>query len=308
MKTLVTGTEGFVGPYLIGELLSKGYEVTGTFKDEIKTKLPAEVKKVHLDILDLSDVKKAFEKAKPDVIFHLAGISNVKFSIDNPEITMKINVEGTKNILEAAFCMKKRPKVLVIGSAEEYGIPKKVPITEDLELNPVTPYAKSKVEAEKIAFEYVKKGLDAIILRSFNHIGPGQTDGFVCSAFAKQISEIEKGKEPVIFVGNLESKRDFTDVRDVVKAYLLAIEKGKPGIPYNICSGNAYQIKDILSKLLKMSKVKIEVKEDKTRMRKSDIPILQGDNSRFLKATGWKPKIKLEESLKDILEEWRKIV
>ncbi|MBN2422259.1 GDP-mannose 4,6-dehydratase [Candidatus Woesearchaeota archaeon] len=306
MKALITGAEGFVGYYLIKELLSQGYDVTGTNIGEI----PENTKKLgiaffKLDILDRNSVKKTFNKLQPDAVFHLAAISSVKFSMDNPELTMKVNVEGTKNILEAAFGLKNNSKVLVIGSANEYGIPESVPITEKHKLNPLSPYAESKVECEKLAKKYAEKGLNAIIVRSFNHIGPGQSEQFVCSAFAKQIADIEKGNEPVIKVGNLSAKRDFTDVRDVVKAYALAVKKCDSGSPYNICSGKAFSIQEILESLLRLSKVKVEIKKDPLRMRKSDIPVLLGDNSRFSGKTGWLPEIPIEQSLKDILEFWR---
>ncbi len=305
MKALVTGAEGFVGPYLIEELLNKDYDVIATHRDKI-SKLPDEVIIEKLDILDKERLKEIFEQHSPDWIFHLAAISNVGFSIKNPEITMNVNVEGTKNILDMAEEMERPPAVLIIGSAQEYGTPKFIPITEEHPLNPTSPYAESKIKCEKLARERAKRGYNTVVVRSFNHIGPGQLDSFVASSFAKQVAEIEKGKRDSIKVGNLEAERDFTDVRDIVRAYVSAIEKCEPGEPYNVCSGNGYKIQWILDKLIELSDVKVKVERDPSRMRPSDIPVLIGSNKKFFAVTNWLPKINIEESLKDILDYWRK--
>ncbi|NTV23383.1 MAG: NAD-dependent epimerase/dehydratase family protein [Nanoarchaeota archaeon] len=195
-------------------------------------------------------------------------------------------------------------RTIAIG-AEEYGIPLGVPIPEDHPLKPVSPYAKSKMLAEQLGKESAKRGFRVLLLRPFNHIGPGQSPDFAVSAFASQIAKIEKAGKPIIEVGNLESKRDFTDVRDVVRAYVTAFEKGDSGEPYNICSGTAYEMKEILEKLLAMSKKKVEIKKDPARMRSSDIPILLGDNRKFFRKTGWRPMIPIDDSLHSVLEYWR---
>jgi GDP-4-dehydro-6-deoxy-D-mannose reductase len=306
MRALVTGSEGFVGPYLVKELLGKGHSVIATYKEKPGNIYNARY--VQMDILDEKQVMSVFEKEDPHMVFHLAGISDVKFSIDNPEITLKVNVEGTKNIITAAEEMERSPSVLLIGSAEEYGVPQYVPVDEEHPLDPLTPYATSKVLAEKLGRESAKRGFRVIISRSFNHIGPGQTENFVTAAFAKQIAQIEKSGKKELFVGNLESKRDFTDVRDIVRGYVLALEKCETGEAYNLCSGKAYVISEILDKLLALSKVKIEVKQDPKRMRKSDVPEFVGDYRKFFKKTGWKPLIDIETSLADILNYWRKNV
>ncbi len=292
MRALITGVEGFVGSHLAKELKSKGYEVAGTYLNECTLN----IKKYHVDILEPREIEKCLVDYKPHLIFHLAAISNVKLSMEKPELTFRVNVEGTKNILE-----RTKAKVLLIGSATEYGIPKKLPITEDHPLNPGTPYAKSKVECEKLA----KKYPGVFVVRSFNHIGPGQTEDFVASAFAKQIVEIENGEKDTIKVGNLEAKRDFTDVRDIVRAYVLAMERGRPHTPYNICSGTAISIKELLDRLLSLSTAEVKIEKDPQRMRPSDIPILLGDNTRFCSATGWKPEIPLGSTLNDIMKYWR---
>ncbi len=304
MKALVTGADGFVGPYLIGELLSQGYTAVGTYNAQPSSYIEG-VEYHSMDILKPDEISSVFEEEQPDVIFHLAAISDVRFSIDHAQLTKKVNEEGTKNILDAALGLEKKPTVLVIGSAHVYGIPQKVPISEDHPLHADTPYAESKIAAERLAAEYTKKGLKVVVARSFNHIGPGQTENFVTSAFAKQIAEIEGGADPIMKVGDLSAKRDFTDVRDIVRAYVLAVQKCDGGTPYNICSRNAFSMQEILDKLLSLSKVKVSVEQDPARMRPSDIPLLQGDASLFCSKTGWKPAIDLDKSLSDILDYWR---
>ena len=305
MKALVTGAEGFVGPYLIKELLDKDYEVVGSYHNELK-EIIDNVDYKKLDVTNFDSVKETLKETQPDLIFHLAAISNVKLSFKKPKLTREVNVGGSKNIFDACFSLKNKPRILNISSAHVYGIPEEIPITEEHPLKPGSPYASTKLETEKLAKKYIENGLDIIIVRSFNHIGPGQSPSFVCSAFAKQIAEIEEGREPVMKVGNLKAKRDFTDVRDVVRAYVKAVKKAEPGEPYNICSGKSYSIQKILNLLLSLSESDIQVKKDQDRMRKSDIPILLGDYSKFNQITGWKPEISINKSLKDILNYWRK--
>ena len=305
MKVLITGITGFVGPYLANHLLENGHQVFGFGKEQ------KEIKKVNIyqiNVLDKDEIFSIINEIKPDYIFHLAGFSSVKNSFEQPDLCKKINVIGTRNILDAVIKAKLNPRIVVVSSADIYGIPKIVPISETAELNPVSPYAESRKEQEKLCLNYCNQyKLSIIITRSFPHIGPGQSPIFVCSDFAKQIVEIEDGlKKPIVFVGNLSAKRDFIDVRDIVKAYLLAIEKCDSGQIYNLCSGKNHSINEILEKLLSFSKVKINIEHDSNRMRPSDIPILQGDYSKFKLKTGWEPKIPLEETLRDILEYWRK--
>jgi len=293
-KVLVTGIDGFVAPYLVNELLKKNYNVLGTYLEKCDI---TNIKTYKLNILKKEDVKLFLEKEKPDIIFHLAAISSVRFSLDNPDLTYKVNVVGTKNLLD----FSKNINFILIGSSEEYGIPKSIPINETHPLNPNNPYSKSKVEIEKYAINLVKNNdYKIIILRSFNHIGPGQNTNFVVSSFAKQITD-----NSIIKVGNLDAKRDFTDVRDVVNAYVLASELCDFATPYNICSNNSYSIKTILDKLITLSHKDIKIITDKKRLRPSDIPIMQGDNSKFVKKTNWKPLINIDKSLIDILNYWK---
>jgi GDP-4-dehydro-6-deoxy-D-mannose reductase len=289
MRALITGINGFVGPYLKKHLLGEGFEVVGTDISE-----GADYK---VDLLDAAEVDELVEEVRPDYFFHLAAQSSVKLSFEKPEFTKRVNVEGTRNLLDAVKKHAASAKVLVVSSADVYGVPEKVPLTEDSKTNPVSPYGESKLEQEKLALGYG----NVVVSRSFSHIGPGQKELFVCSDFAKQIAE----ERDVICTGNIDVKRDFTDVRDMVKAYLLALQKGKAGEIYNICSGKSYSIRWILEKLLGFSSKKIEIETKQEKMRENEIMELVGNNSKFCNATGWKAEIKIEDTLKEILDYWR---
>jgi len=304
-RAFITGVSGFVGPYLASHLAANGFEVFGIDRKGSRV-AGCSVKKC--DITDYDSLFAIVARLKPDVVFHLAGQSSVARSWDEPELTMKVNVGGTKNLFEAISAAKLSPRVLLVSSAEIYGIPKKLPITEEHPLSPISPYGESKVEQEKLASEFVaKRKLNIVTARSFNHTGPGQPPDFVCSNFARQIADIEKGRQqPVIKVADRNVKRDFSDVRDVVAAYLLLVEKGVNGGVYNVCSGQAFTIGEILAKLLKLSAAKVRVEPDPFKMKNSVVPILHGDNSKLVKATGWKPAIGIDKTLSDILEYWRK--
>ena len=312
-RALITGITGFVGSHLSDLLLSKGISVYGTVRhrsnlSNIKHILN-EIKLIEADITDLVSVRAAFNAAKPDYVFHLAAQSYVPQSWSAPHHTLTNNILGTCNVLEAARDFP-NTVVLVAGSSEEYGFVKEdeLPIKENNPLRPLSPYGVSKVACDLLSMQYFKSyGTKVIVTRAFNHSGPKRADVFVDSNFAKQIIEIEKGiKEPVIYVGNLDAQRDFSDVRDVVKAYLLCVEKGIPGEVYNICSGKGIVIRDMLNKLIKLSGVNVEVKQDPKRNRPSDVLILEGDCSKFKKQTGWKPEIDYDQTLKDMLDFWRK--
>jgi len=307
MKALITGVNGFVGKHLSNFLLSKDFEVWGIDISEDFNGSP-KVNYKKSNILDKEELNQLMKEISPDYIFHLAGFSSVKKSFENPELCKKINVGGTENILESVLTAKINSKILIITSAEIYGIPKTIPIKETEELNPVSPYGESRKEQEELCKKYSDK-LQIVISRSFPHIGPGQQPIFVTSDFAKQIAEIElKNKDPLMKVGNLEAKRDFTDVRDIVEAYFLALEKGISGETYNIGSGKSYSIKEVLEVFLSLSEAKIKVEQDPDKLRPSDIPVLQGDNSKFKERTGWEPKIKIKTTLKDVLDYWRELL
>jgi GDP-4-dehydro-6-deoxy-D-mannose reductase len=314
-KALITGITGFAGSHLAEHLLSQGMEVYGTARWRSKLDNIEHIKNdIHLLTADMRDghsLEVVLEESKPDYIFHLAAQSFVPMSWRAPADTMETNLIGTIYLFEAVRKLHISPKIQVAGSSEEYGFvyPDEVPITEENPLRPLSTYGVSKVAADKLSYQYhMSYGLHIVVTRGFNHTGPRRGDVFVTSTFAKQIAEIEKGKDPVIHVGNLDAMRDFTDVRDMVKGYLLAIEKCKPGEPYNICSGKALKIQEVLDLLLSMTDKKIEVRQDPDRMRPSDVEVLQGDCSKFKKQTGWKQTIPFEKTMEDLLNYWRERV
>lgn len=314
-KALITGITGFAGSHLAENLLSHGYEVYGTIRWRSKTEnidhLKGRIKLIETDLRDLSSTQRMILEVMPDAVFHLAAQSFVYSSFHAPQETLTTNIIGNVNLLEAVRMAKIRPVIQVAGSSEEYGLvhPEECPITEDNPLRPLSPYGVSKVGQDLISRQYFHSyGIPCIVTRAFNHTGPRRGEVFVTSNFAQQIAKIEKGKqEPIIKHGNLEAKRDFTDVRDVAEAYRLVVEKGTPGEVYNICSGDAgtFAIKDMLALLLRLSKVKITLAQDPARMRPSDVNILHGDSSKFRTLTGWKPTIPFEKTMVDLLNYWR---
>lgn len=312
-KILITGTSGFVGNHLIDNLITHGEKkIYGTFFSENKD-LKKEVEYIKVDLRNEDEVFDLIEKIKPDILYHLAAFTSASESFLSPKETFINNVSSQINILEA---IKKNnlldTKILLTSSAEVYGNVAKedLPINEETVFNPTNPYAVSKLAQDFLGKQYfLSYGLKIIIMRPFNHIGPGQSDKFVVSSFAKKIAEIEKGKrEPILPVGNLESKRDFTDVRDIVKAYALILEKGEFGQVYNIGSGKSHKISDILNMLLTYSSAKIKVEQDPKLLRPMDNPDLVCNFEKLEKVTGWKPEIDLEKTLKDTLDYWRNII
>lgn len=317
-NVLITGITGFVGSYLAELLLKeqKKVKVYGTMRWRSRLENIENIKKhVHLiecDLKDANSVNKMINEVKPDKIFHLAAQSFVPTSWHAPTDTMTTNVISQINIFEALRSHGNNTKMQIAGSSEEYGMVYKdeVPIKEENPLRPLSPYGVSKVAQDLLGYQYYQSyKIPVVRTRAFNHTGPKRGEVFVESNFAKQVAEIEKGyQEPVIKVGNLEARRDFTDVRDIVKAYWLSLEKGTPGEVYNICSGKDYTIKQVLDMLLDMTKTKIKVEVDPARLRPSDVEILLGDYTKFNKQTGWKPEVPFEKTLKDILDYWRKIL
>lgn len=313
-RVLITGITGFVGSHLAEYLLNKNMEVYGTIRWRSKTEnienIKDKIKLLGADMRDGHSLEVAIKESEPDYVFHLAAQSFVPMSWRAPADTIETNVIGSVHLFEAIRKSKFDPKIHIAGSSEEYGLvkPDEVPIRETNPLRPMSPYGVSKVAQDKLAYQYHKSyGLKTVVTRAFNHTGPRRGDVFVTSNFSKQIVEIEKDKrEPVIRVGNLNARRDFTDVRDIVKAYWLALDKGDVGEVYNICSGKAIKIQSVLDTLLELSKAKnIKVEKDPARMRPSDVEVLEGDYSKFRKKTGWKPTIAFERTMKDLLEYWR---
>ncbi len=315
MKALVTGISGFVGSHMAEFLLANNVEVTGTIRHRSRMDHIKHLKDIQLTECELRDpfsVEHLIQEVKPDLIFHLAAQSFVPTSWNSPMDTIHNNIAGQVNILEAVRRFDLDCKIQLACSSEEYGHvePDEVPIKETNPLRPLSPYAVSKVCQEYLGYQYFKSyGLHIIPTRTFNHTGPRRGENFVTSNFSKQIAEIEKAKKPpVLYVGNLEAKRDFTDVRDVVRAYWLALEKGQPGETYNIASGKCYTIQEMLDLLLSFSTIEIEVKEDPARLRPSDVEILLGDYTLFHQTTGWKPEIPFEQTMEDLLNYWRERV
>jgi GDP-4-dehydro-6-deoxy-D-mannose reductase len=312
-KVLITGATGFVGNHLIASLLSQNaFEIIGTYRSD-SGQMSEGVTFEKIDLLNQEAVDSLIEKHKPEIVYHLAGLASAAESFKNPANYITNNIIGELTVLEALRKHElNETKVLIVSTAEVYGSinPDDLPIDEDTRLRPVNPYAVSKISQDYLGLQYqLSYKMHIIRVRPFNHIGPGQRDSFVLSSFAKQIAEIEKGKiEPVIQVGNLEAKRDFTDVRDMVKAYQLAIEKGEKGDVYNIGSGVSRKIEDILNSLLSFSTAKIEVQTDPARLRPVDVPEIVCDSTKFTTLTGWKPEMQFDKTLQDILDYWRKIV
>lgn len=300
MKALITGSTGFVGPYLKRELEADGYEVFGLDRNNLKN-----LENIFCgDICDADFVDSVIKEVVPDEVYHLAGFSSVKKSFEEPELTMKINFGGTKNLLEAVreFCPKS--KVLIVGSADVYGKPQRIPINETEVTQETSPYSKSRIAQEKLVEEF--KDLFIVVSRSFNHTGPSQSETFVLPDFVKQVVEIEKGmKEAVISTGNLNVVRDFSDVRDVVLAYYLLLQKGKKGEIYNVGSGKGCNLGELLNEITSFSDMKILVKQDPSKMRPIEIPQLVADISKIVKDTGWKPSYSIDRTLRDLLDYWR---
>ena len=313
MKVLITGIAGFAGSHLAELLVKRGDKVFGTcLACETRENIRDISRHLHLsncDITDFARFSRLVKRIGPDQIYHLAALTSVGWSFSHPVETINTNLWGTLNLLEIARSLKKRIKILVVGSSDVYGrvLPKDVPITEDSPLRPVSPYGTSKAACDLLAYQYFQSyGVQVIRARAFNHTGPRQNTGFVVPDFASQIARIEAGRlSRVLKVGDLSARRDISDVRDVIRAYVALMAGGKPGQAYNICSGKAYKIEHVLGTLLSLSREKIKVQLDQKRNRPAEIPLLLGDNSRLRKATGWKPKIPLEKTLKDTLNFWR---
>lgn len=313
VRALITGITGFVGSHLAEHLLAKGYEVYGTSRWRSKMEnvehLQGKAKFVECDMRDAHSVEKAVSQVEPEFVFHLAAQSYVPTSWHAPAETLETNIIGTVNVLEAVRKAKIDPRIQICGSSEEYGIvlPEETPIKETNPLRPNSPYAVSKIAEDFLGYQYWKSyGLKCVRTRAFNHTGPRRGDVFVTSNFSKQIVEIEKGlKPPLISVGNLASVRDFTDVRDMVRAYELSLQKCDFGDVYNICSGKGRTIQQVLDLLLSMSRVKVKVEVDPTRLRPSDNALLLGDCTKFKEKTGWRAEIPFEKTMRDLMDYWR---
>ena len=310
MKALIIGAAGFVGGYLAEHLLTCGYDVCATKLEQEKVCFDDRVSVSDLDILNEEAVFELLKCERPDMIFHLAAQSSVKVSWERPGLTADINVRGTINVLEAAHRASERVRILLVGSGEEYGYlkPEDIPVKEDTLLRAGNIYAVTKACQGMLGEVYSRAyGMDIIMVRAFNHIGPKQAPQFVISDFCRQVSLIEEGlREPVMYVGNLSAQRDFTDVRDIARAYEILMRKGKSGETYNVGSGKAVSIESMLDKILSHSEAKIEVRTDPSKLRPSDVPVIAADISKITADTGWKPEISVDETIINILDYWRR--
>ena len=313
-RVLVTGVTGFAGSHLVDYLLTRSdCQVFGIQRWRSRTEniehFRDRITLLECDLRDATSTRDTVEKVHPDWIFHLAAQSFVPTSWTAPTESLSTNIIGQVNLFEAVRKLNMKCRIQLACSSEEYGMvyPDEIPIRETNPLRPLSPYAVSKVTQDMLGYQYwMSWKVDCVRTRGFNHEGPRRGPVFVASDFAKQIADIEKGRRPpVIRVGNLDARRDFTDVRDIVRAYWLALEKGEPGEVYNLCSGRAWKIREMLDLLLSMTKVKVKVEQDPARMRPSDVPVLLGDAAKFTKVTGWKPTIPFETTLRDLLEYWR---
>lgn len=310
MRVFITGATGFAGSHLVDSLLADNHQIFAlVHKQSSHQELPSHpaLTPVMGDLLDPALLEAAIAQAKPDVIYHLAGQAYPARSWHNPALTVAVNTGGTVNLLQAAVVFG-RPRVVVVTSAEIYGVvsPQALPITETSLPRPHHPYGVSKYAAGQFVSLYRQHyDLPVIEARPFNHIGPRQSLGFVVPDFASQLAAVKVGQKPAtISVGNLDAERDFTDVRDVVRAYRCLAEQGEPGETYLICSGQPVSIRHILHTLIALSGLDIEIHYDATRMRPSDTPRLYGSYRKIKEATGWQPQIALRQSLNDALDDW----
>jgi GDP-4-dehydro-6-deoxy-D-mannose reductase len=312
LRALITGIGGFVGCHL-GQYLLKHTDLELWGLDLVEGRAaelrPRVTLKVGDFLLNLPALTELFATAKPDYVFHLAAQAFVPASWSDPWSTLENNIRGQLNVLLASVALGTLPRILVVGSADEYGIvnPEELPIRETNPLRPNSPYAVSKVAQDMLGYQYyASHKLPVVRVRPFNHIGPGQSPAFVTSDFGKQIAEAEAGlRQPVMRVGNLEARRDFSDVRDIVRGYFLAVSQGEPGEVYNLGSEHSYSIHEVLETLLSVSDVQMKVEPDVARLRPSDTPTIVADCSKFRSRTGWRAEIPLKQSLQDILEYWR---
>lgn len=301
MKALITGSSGFIGSHLAGEFETNGYEV-------VRCDLKADEDTVPMDIMKPEVIQSILEKHQPDVIINMAGQANVGLSWKKPQLTVQLNTIGLINVLEAVRVVDPKIRVIAVGSSDEYGNLKDIGanVTEDIPVKPITPYAISKQAQELFAELYVRSyGMDICMIRLFNLGGAGQAKGYIISDFSSGIAEVEAGKKEFLSVGNLDSSRDFTHVKDACRAIRAVAEKGHSGEVYNISSGVTHKVQEVLDKLVSMAMVPIEVRKDPARIRPSDTPVVCGNHDKLTAHTGWQPELGLDQILSDALNYWR---
>lgn len=308
-RILVTGAAGFVGGHLIDLLAGDGADIVAWHRAGGTAPAPnqtsGQVSWQGIDLLDAAAVDRAIADMKPAAVYHCAGAAHVGLSFGDAARTLAINVRGTHHLLDSLRRARPGARVVIPGSAMVYA-PADRALTEDDPLVPRSPYAISKLAQEMEGVRAIGDGLNVTIARAFNHMGPRQDPFFAASGFARRIADIEAGRwEPEIAVGNLDARRDFTDVRDTIRAYKAILERGTPGRPYNVCSGRAITIGEVLDRLLARARVPIRVRVDEARLRPNDVPLLLGDPTRIRTELGWQSEIPLDRTLDDLLEDWR---
>ena len=308
---LITGAAGFAGRHLVALLESStSWEIVGLARTAAG--LGERTRPVACDLRDADHLRRVIQRFRPDVNVHLAAQSYVPKAIADPAATLANNILGQVNLLESVIDVGLSPRIVIASSSEIYGAVEsgELPVSENAALRPENPYAVSKATQDLLGYQYsVSRGLDIVRARPFNHTGPGQSDRFVLSGFARQIAEAEAGKvEPTILTGNLDAERDFLDVRDVVQAYLLLAERGERGGVYNIASGTPRRIGDLLETLVGFATQPLTTRLDPARMRPSDVPVVFGDTSRLVERTGWLPQIPIETTLLETLDYWRQTI
>jgi GDP-4-dehydro-6-deoxy-D-mannose reductase len=308
---LVTGAAGFAGSHLLDALLARGATVEGWARPDTPpffANTAAAVRWRNVELLDRGAVHRALGELRPSAIFHLAGAAHVGQSWQAVAFTLEVNVMGTENVLDADRVLGLGARILVTGSASVYQDSAE-PLSEDAHLAPASPYAVSKLAQEQLAVRAAHDGQQVFIVRPFNHIGPRQSPSFATASFARQIARIERGSEqPLLRVGNLAPRRDLTDVRDTVQAYIAIVDRGTPGVVYNVCSGNAPRMQDVLDGLRQRAAVTVDVEIDPALYRPHDAPVVIGDHARLTRDTGWQPTVPLERTLDDLLAFWRDVV
>ena len=289
----MTGGKGFVGSWLTAHLAELGDEVVAIDHE--------------VDVTDAQAVRAAVLDAGPEAVYHLAGLTHVGQSWADPSAVFEVNAVGTLHVLEAARACAPMPRVLLVSSAEVYGMVEEsaLPVGEDADLAPVTPYAASKVAAEYLGVQaHLAHGLPVVRVRPFNHVGPGQSAGFVVPSFAERIVDAKRHGVRSLPVGNMTARRDLTDVRDVVRAYRLLVERAPAGEVYNVCSGRAVSVESVAHRMLELARVDLELVTDPALARPVDVPVMCGDPSRLESVTGWRPEVDLDRTLADVLAEW----
>ncbi len=293
MRALITGGKGFVGHWLAAHLKDQGDDVA--------------VIDIETDVADGAAVRRVMADVAPEAIYHLAAMTHVGESWENPSQVLRVNVLGTAEILAAARSLPRSPRVLVVSSAEVYGVvgPEQLPLGEDTPTAPASPYAASKLASEAVALQAWRGyGQPVVVVRPFNHIGPGQSPNFFVPALAKRIVEAGRSGARTLRVGTLTTRRDFTDVRDVVAAYRLLVVDGAPGDVYNVCSGRDVAMSEVAAQLLELAGADLSLETDPELVRPVDVPVLRGDAGRLRAVTGWRPDIPLATTLADVLASW----